>query len=103
MNKVLSANKRIKNGSAAPPTIFWIVVMAVFLTELLFYTWCRVQYTKVGYTIAAEKESHQELQSLQKNLEIELTKLKSPNRIASIARNQLGLDIPKPNQIRSLP
>ncbi len=97
------ANKRIKNGNASPPTIFWMVVMAVFLAELLLYTWCRVQSTKIGYNIATEKERHQELLSLQKNLEIELTQLKSPNRIAGIARDQLGLDIPKLNQIRSLP
>lgn len=77
--------------------------MGIFLAELLFYTWCRIQCTKSGYIIAAEKRNHQELLSLQKNLEIELTQLKSPNRIANIARNQLGLDIPKPEQIRSMP
>lgn len=96
-------NKKKKNSSFYPGTIFWIVVIIVFMSELLFYTWCRVQCTKLGYTIARENRIYRELSSLQKNLEIELTQLKSPNRIANIARSQLGLDIPKPEQIRSIP
>jgi len=96
-------NKKKKNKGFYPGTIFWIVIMIVFMSEMLFYTWCRVQCTKLGYTIARENRTYRELSSLQKNLEIELTQLKSPNRIANIARNQLGLDIPKPEQIRSIP
>jgi cell division protein FtsL len=96
-------NKNKKNSSFYPGTIFWIIIIIVFMSELLFYTWCRVQCTKLGYTIAGENRIYRELSSLQKNLEIELTQLKSPSRIANIARSQLGLDIPKPEQIRSIP
>ena len=96
------ANKK-KKSDVYPGTIFWIVIMSVFITELLFYTWCRVQCTKTGYTLTYENKIHRELSSLQKNLEIELAQLKSPNRIAKIAKDQLGLDLPKPEQIRSIP
>lgn len=73
------------------------------MTELLFYTWSRMQCTKAGYAIAEENKRYRELRTLQKELEIELAQLKSPSRIAKIARDQLGLDIPKPEQIRSMP
>ncbi|MGD9210895.1 MAG: cell division protein FtsL [Desulfobacteraceae bacterium] len=96
-------NKTKKNGDSYPSTIFWIVIMGLFLTEMLFYTWCRIQCTKTGYAIARENKKNYDFLSLQKNLEIELTQLKSPNRIAQIAKKQLGLDIPKPEQIKSLP
>ena len=99
----MTASKTEKNNESYLPTIFWIVIMGLFLTEMLFYTWCRVQCTKTGYAIARENEKNYDFLSLQKNLEIELTQLKSPNRVARIAKNQLGLDIPKPEQIRSLP
>ena len=77
--------------------------MVIFLMELLFYTRCQVQCTQIGYQIVSEKKKHQELLSLQKDFEVKLTELKSPERIIGIAKSQLGLDIPKPNQIRSLP
>ncbi len=77
--------------------------MGIFLAELMFYTWCRIQCTNTGYAIARENKKNYNHLSLQRNLEIELTQLKSPNRVARIARNQLGLDIAKPEQIRSLP
>lgn len=103
MNKMAMVNKKKKSSNSYPATIFWIVIMGVFTAELLLYTWSRIQCTKTGYAIARETKNYRELLSLQKNLKIELTQLKSPDRIAKIARNQLGLDIPKPKQIRSMP
>ena len=96
------ANKK-KKSDVYTGTTFWIIIMSVFITELLFYTWCRVQCINTGYTITHANKIHRELSSLHKNLEIELAQLKSPNRIAKIAKDQLGLDLPKPEQIRSIP
>lgn len=98
----MAGNKKRNNGSP-PATIFWIVIMGIFMVELLLYTWSRIQYTNTGYAIAKENKRYNNLLSLQQKLEIELTQLKSPSRIAKIAREQLGLDIPKPEQIRSMP
>ena len=71
-----------------------LVLMAVFIAELLFYTWCRVQYTQTKYDIAKLAAAAQQLSEMQNNLKIELAHLKSPGRIAKIAREQLGLISP---------
>jgi len=71
-----------------------LVLMAVFIAELLFYTWCRVQCTQIKYAIAKQAETVQQLSEMQNNLKIELARLKSPRRIAKIAREQLGLISP---------
>jgi cell division protein FtsL len=73
--------------------------MFLFLIELLFYAWVRVQCTNSGYAMAEETKKQQALIALQNNLKIELARLKAPERIARIARNQLGLDVPKSEQI----
>lgn len=78
----------------------WIVFIVVFIAQLLGYTWCRVQCIKTGYEISKETAYHQELIALQNNLKIEMARLKSPNRIGKIAKNQLGLVTPSPEQIR---
>jgi cell division protein FtsL len=41
--------------------------------------------------------------TLQNNLKIELARLKSPQRITKIARDHLGLVVPKPEQTIVMP
>ncbi len=84
-------------------TALWIFIMAIFISEMLVYTWSRLQCIQVGYEISAEEERHTELISIQKNLRIELARLKSPERIAIIAKERLGLFPPSPEQIISIP
>ena len=80
-----------------------LVLMAVFIAELLFYTWCRVQYTQIKYDIAKQSAAVQQLSAMQDNLKIELAHLKSPRRISKIAREQLGLILPSAKQTIVLP
>jgi cell division protein FtsL len=80
-----------------------LVMMFVFICELLFYTWCRVQSTHIRFDIARQADKANELSAMQDNLKIELARLKSPRRIAKIAREQLGLITPTPQQTIVLP
>jgi cell division protein FtsL len=90
--------KRKKPPASRNITIAWLVCMAVFVAELFFYTWCRVQYTHVGYDMSNARATQNELNRRQQNLNIELEYLKSPERIAKIAEEYLGLTLPKPEQ-----
>jgi cell division protein FtsL len=80
-----------------------LVLMGFFIGELLFYTWCRVQYVQVKYEISKATQRQQRLVALQDNLRIELANLKSPRRIATIARKQLGLMTPTSKQMIPIP
>ena len=71
-----------------------LLFMGLFIAELLFYTWCRVQCTQIKYAITKQARIVQQLAAMQDNLKIELARLKSPRRIAKIAREQLGLISP---------
>jgi len=78
----------------ARTTGMWMVMMFIFIVELLFYTWCRVQNVQHGYEISRETHNQKKLIAYQSNLKIELARLKSPDRIAQIAKQQLGLIMP---------
>lgn len=93
---------RKKNGDVKITGI-WIIFMAVFISELFLYTWCRVNYIDVGYEISKETKKQHELIALQSNLKIELASLKSPERIAKIAKDQLGLKAPTKSQTIVIP
>ena len=77
--------------------------MVVFILELFIYTWCRVNCIGVGYEISKETKKQHEIIALQNNLKVELASLKSPERIAKIAKNQLGLKAPTKSQTIIMP
>jgi cell division protein FtsL len=81
----------------------WLFFLVILIGELLFYTWCRVQCVEAGYKISEAKEGRSRLTTIQKNLKVELAGLKSPERIARIARNDFGLKMPGPGQIYIIP
>jgi len=85
------------------PIAVWIVLLVVFISEMLLYTWSRVQCMRLGYGISAAIEKQRELLMLQHNLKIELAHLKSPERITKIAKERLGLRPPKPEQTITIP
>ena len=81
----------------------WIVLLALFISELLFYTWCRVQCTRLGYEMTKDVEANRKQMVLQNSLVLELARLKSPERISAIARQQLKLEPPSHEQMVVLP
>jgi len=99
----MSTHKTLKNTHTPHATVISIIFMTIFLGELLFFTWCRVQTIGTGYEISKETQRRQDLINFQNNLKIELARLKSPERIAKIAKNQLGLITPTPEQMIIIP
>ncbi|MBW2603158.1 MAG: cell division protein FtsL [Deltaproteobacteria bacterium] len=97
------ARKTRKKKCDVKITGIWIIFMAVFIAELFLYTWCRVNYIGVGYEISKETKKQHELVALQNNLKIEMASLKSPGRIAKIAKDQLGLKSPTKSQTIIIP
>ncbi len=97
-------NRKIRDHIRNPRIIgIWIAFMIIFIMELLFYTWCRVQYVRSGYEISEIAEIQKQLTFVRSNLKIEAARLKSPERIARIAGRQLGLIVPKREQMIVIP
>ena len=96
--------KRRKKKTRNPKLlVVSLVIMGLFIAELLFYTWCRVQSIQTRYEISELKVKQQQLVTHQDNLKIELARLKSPKRIAKIAKQQLGLSAPTSKQLVIIP
>ena len=96
--------KKKKRKKRSPKyAAIWLMMMGLFIGELLFYTWCRVQCVQVKYAISQETERLQHLTTLRDNLKIELAHLKSPHRITTIAQEQLGLIKPRSKQMITIP
>ena len=97
-------NRRRKRKARNPRILAaWLVFMGLFIAELLFYTWSRVQCVQVRYEISEITAEQERLVRLQDNLKIELARLKAPRRIAKIAKQQLGLVAPTSKQLIVVP
>lgn len=64
---------------------------AVLLCIGLFNVWLSGQYIRTGYRVSAALEEKRTLQKQQEFLRTEILTLRSPARIDSIARAQLGM------------
>lgn len=93
--------KNRKTGKSM--TVKWLFVIFIFIAQLFFYTWSRVQCIKTGYEIMDEAKNCKKLINMQKNLKLELASLKSQERLSKIAEYKLGLATPLPNQIIIMP
>ena len=100
---MLKKKKKQRKKRSAKYAVILLMMMGLFIGELLFYTWCRVQSVQVKYAISQETGRLQHLTTLRDNLRIELAHLKSPHRITTIAREQLGLIKPRSKQMITIP
>jgi cell division protein FtsL len=93
------------NRSNTRTIALWLgmAFMAIFILELLIYTWCRVQCTRIGYEITQTQNCYQQLLTTKNSLKIELARLKSPERIARKAKEELGLVMPTSKQMVVMP
>lgn len=91
--KKASIEKRSTRGH-----ILAFLLMAVFIFELLAYAWCRVQCIRTGYDITRAAREQRQLAEVQKKLQVELARLKSPERLANIAEMHMGLKMPSSRQ-----
>jgi len=80
-----------------------IAVIAVFTVEFFLIAWCRLQCIKTGYEIANKTIKYQKAIALQNSIKTELAHLKSPERIAVIAKHKLGLITPTSKQTIIIP
>ena len=96
-------NKKKRKQRNPKVTIVFLCLMLFFIAELLFYTWCRVQSVRIKYEITAQTAHVWQLSTMQDNLKIEFARLKSPSRIAKIAKTQLGLITPSSKQMILIP
>lgn len=83
--------------------LMWVAVLSLVVVELLFYTWCRVQCTRTGFLITEESNRNKELKMAQNSLNIELARLKAPENISRMARQELDMGMPEPQQIILVP
>ena len=75
------------------------VLASMFLFGLFAYGWQHYQWIQYGYRIEEAQKKKEQLSEIGRQLRLERASLRSPQRIDSIARGELGMVVPAPGQL----
>jgi cell division protein FtsL len=97
---LLKGQRAHKRNTKRQTSLFPLsMVILSLICSLIFLVWSRSQITSLGYQISQANCEQTELLKLNQELKIEGASLRSLARIESIAKEQLGLVNPKPEQM----
>lgn len=74
------------------------LLSAVFVIGALFYAWQQFRWIQYGYQIEAADRYIRELAEEERQLRLQRAELASPGRIEQLARTELGMVTPGPDE-----
>lgn len=80
--------------------LFIIGLFAVGVSAATAHVTLRTRVVRAGYDIGERMREIRALEEEQRRLRVELSLLRSPERIEKVARERLGMVTPAPDQIR---
>jgi cell division protein FtsL len=99
--KRIISNNVVRETDARSHRDYIIVtaLAAMFLFGLFAYGWQHYQWIQYGYRIEETQKKKDQLAEIGRQLRLERASLRSPQRIDSIARGELGMVVPAPGQL----
>jgi len=99
-SRLLKGQRTRKRNTKRQGSLFPLcVVIFSLICSLIFLVWSRSQITSLGYQISQANYEQTQLLKLNQKLKIEGASLRSLARIEDIAKEQLGLVNPEPQQM----
>jgi cell division protein FtsL len=97
---VAKALPKINGFSLVRPRLLpHLSFIALLLLVSLFFVWSRLQLVHLEYEISSQETRLRSLQQESKALHLEIATLGSPARIEQVARRELALRPPTPEQV----
>lgn len=95
------ANLQADRSSSLQGCRFGPLLVSVFLclAGVAVYMWPRVQVVRLAYSLQTSKQQLRELSQAHDQLRLELASLQDPQRIYRIATEQLGMSMPRRDQV----
>lgn len=83
----------------SPRLLRVFVFLAILLTVSLFFVWSRLQLLNLQYDISKAETSLREANRQVRRLRVQAATLRHPGRIEDVAKKQLALRNPTPEQV----
>ena len=98
----LRGPKTVRSLSRRRVVALMFVTGVIACSAAICQVWTRLRAIEFGYKISEAVTINNRLKAANRRLRLEAALLKNPTRIARIASEELGLGLPKPEQIRRL-
>ncbi len=92
--KVKGQAARARKTSAMAVTLGMLLMLCFFV-----FIWVRIYVLELGYRMSKVMQQHEQLLEENKKLRIERASLIAPSRIERVARTELGMVVPKNDQV----
>jgi len=79
------------------------LLMGCLVGLALFHVWLRLQVVRLGYVLSTTSKLQAQLEQENRELQLELATLTSPDRLGESARSRLGIREPERGQLVVLP
>lgn len=76
-----------------------LLVCGALAATGVFHTWQRVEGIHLGYRLGEVTSEHRNLMRQNEHLRLEVATLKAPARIERLAREEFGMEPPRPSQV----
>lgn len=102
--RIINARNRGRRFHVTRRQVVITILMLICLMGTgIGYVWSNFERTQIGYDLSQLKREEMRLLEINRKLKLELATLKSPQNLEPLARHQLGLKTPKPEQIVKVP
>lgn len=78
---------------------FLMVFMVLLMVVSVFHVWSRYRLVDLNLQISESSRQLKEAEQEEKRLKLEAASLKTPARIETIAKNELGMNLPTEQQV----
>lgn len=78
---------------------FLMICMVLFTIVSIFHVWSRFRLVELNLQIGEASRQMKELEQEQKRLKLEVESLRTPARIETIAKRDLGMTAPQEHQV----
>lgn len=82
-----------------PNLMHSFIFIAILLAVSLFFVWSRLQVVHLEYGISSLESRIRDLNQETRRLKLEAASLRNPVRLEQVAKSDLGLRLPTPDQI----
>jgi len=76
-----------------------VVGLGLCLVSLLVYMWPRLYVIRLGYRVQTSEQRLRELLQERDQLRLDIAALKDPQRVYRVATEQLGMHVPRHEQV----
>jgi cell division protein FtsL len=83
--------------------LYFTLLLLCLVAVTLIHVWLRLQVVHMGYVLSTTSKLQNRLEQEQRELQLELATLMSPDRLEAMARKRLGLAPPEKGQVIVLP